>query len=133
MAEAVPAGLSPREGRKFGLILGGAFLLLAGVSRWRGHDLAPYVLGGLGLALVLAGVAVPRWLGPVQRAWLRLGLALSKVTTPIFMALVYFVVLTPTGVLMRLLGKNPLRRRDANGGLWVARKPDQEQSLTRQF
>ena len=135
MAETIRARLTPREGRRFGLTVGGAFLLLAVVSRWRGHAIAPWILATLGALLLLAGALLPGRLTPVYRAWMRLGLALSKVTTPIFMGLVYFVVLTPTGLVMRLAGRNPLKAREAEGGFWRRRPAgkDEAESLTRQF
>ena len=135
MATGISAGLTPREGRKFGLTVGAAFLVLAAISRWRGHSVTPLVLAGLGSLLVLSGVALPGRLGPVYRAWMRLALLLSRVTTPIFMGLIYFVVLTPTGLLIRLLGRNPLRARKVAGSYWVTRPPAKPEtdSLTRQF
>jgi hypothetical protein len=135
VAETIRARLTPREGRKFGLTVGAAFLVLAAISRWRGHDTAPWIMGGIGILLVAAGAVLPGRLSPVYRGWMRLGLALSKVTTPIFMALIYFVVLTPTGLLLRLLGRNPLKVREVGGSFWVSRSPraDEADSLTRQF
>ncbi len=135
LAEAIPTRLTTAEGRKFGLTVGIAFLLLGGVSRWRGHDMVPLVLWSLGGALTLGGLLVPSLLGPVYRAWMKLALLLSKVTTPIFMGAVYFLVITPMGALMRLVGRNPLKRHAAGSGYWIAREPrsDQSESLRRQF
>ena len=131
----IPARLTPREGRKFGLTVGIAFGVLAGVSRWRGHDIAPAVLGGLGGLLLLGGLLAPGKLGPIHRGWMGFAHALSKITTPIFMGLVYFVVLTPTGLVMRLFGKRPLRAKEARGGFWTEHDPRSNEagSLTRQF
>ena len=138
LAERIPARLTPAEGRKFGLTVGLAFSVLAGLSWWRGHDTAPLVLGALGGTLILAGIVIPGHLGPVYRAWMRFGLLLSKVTTPIFMGLVYFVVLTPMGLLMRLLGRNPLVQERVEDSFWVKRDPapgtaSTPSSMTRQF
>ena len=135
LAEAVPARLTTAEGRKFGLTVGIAFLLLGAVSRWRGHDVVPIVLWSLGVSLTLGGLLVPSLLGPVYRAWMQLALLLSKVTTPIFMGAVYFLVITPMGALMRLAGRNPLRHRPTSAGFWVAREPqpDPADSLRRRF
>jgi hypothetical protein len=130
LAKPVPARLTPAEGRKFALTVGIAFVVLAGLSKWRGHVVPPLVLGGLGIALVLAGLVLPGHLSGVHRAWMGLAHALSKVTTPIFMGLVYYLVLTPIGLIMRALGKNPLHHGGESG--WVRR--DQTRSdLQRQF
>jgi hypothetical protein len=115
--------LSRAEGRRFGLTVGGAFLLLAALSWWRGG-------GRSGVAVVLAGVAgllllgallVPASLGPVERAWMGLARVLSKVTTPVFMGVVYLGVIMPVGLVLRTMGRNPLRRRGSAGSFWVAR------------
>jgi Saxitoxin biosynthesis operon protein SxtJ len=131
----IPARLSPAEGRKFGLTVGGAFLVLAGIIWWRGKHpgLVPY-FGGLGGLLVIAGLAIPTALGPVNRAWMGLAHLLSKVTTPIFMGVVYFVVLTPISLAVRLLGKNPLVH-GRTGTFWFDRGPDKPEParMERQF
>jgi hypothetical protein len=129
LAQRIPARLSPAEGRKFALTVGAAFLVLAGLSWWRGHVRPPLVLGSLGLTLSLAGLLVPGRLGPVYRFWMGLARVLSRVTTPIFMGIVYYLVLTPIGLALRAVGRNPLQRR---GSGWVRR--DQVRSdLERQF
>lgn len=134
LAERIPARLTPREGRKFGVTVGLAFGVFAAISYWRGHETAPMVLGVLGGVLLLAGLATPGHLGPVYRAWMGLALLLSKVTTPVFMGLIYFLVLTPTSIVMRLLGRNPLVQKGANDSYWVRRDPNREPgSMSRQF
>jgi hypothetical protein len=129
-----PHATSRRELRKFGSLVGGAFLVLATIALWR-HK-SPTVVrtfGGLGGVLVVAGVVVPRILGPVYTGWMRLALMISKVTTPIFMAVIYFVVLTPTGFLMRMFGWRGLRPASKDTG-WVTRPVgERASSLERQF
>lgn len=126
--------LTPAQGRNFALTVGIAFLVLAGISYWRGHRIPVVVLGALGALLVLAGVVIPGRLGPVYRAWMGLALAISKVTTPIFMAVVYYLVLTPTGFLVRLVGHRPLRHTAVSGSYWQRRPEGQRAAdMTRQF
>ncbi len=101
MAERIPARLTAAEGRKFGFTVGFAFLALGGFAMWRGKQRTSMVLLSLGGVLVVAALLVPTLLGPVERAWMGLAHAISKVTTPIFMGIVYFVVMTPIGFLRR--------------------------------
>ena len=67
----------------------------------------------------------PALLAPLNRLWLRLGLFLHKIITPVVMALIFFTTVLPTGLVMRALGKDPLRlRRDpAAASYWIARNP----------
>jgi hypothetical protein len=132
LAERVPARLTPAEGRRFGLAVGGAFLALAALSWWRGHPRTLAVAGSLGALLVLAGLLLPGRLGPVYRAWMGLAHALSKVTTPVFMSLAYALVFTPAGLLMRAFGHRPLSPDRARESFWVSRSEARTQ-MERQF
>lgn len=127
--------MTAAEGRKFGLTVGAAFLVLAGISTWRGRPTAATVLGGLGALLVLAALFIPTRLGPVSRAWMGFGHLLSKITTPVFLGLVFFVVLAPIGVLMRLFGRRPLERPATAPSWWVTRGQADRQrvDMERQF
>ena len=130
----IPTRLSPAEGRKFGFTVGIAFLVLAGLLRfWRHKEAAGAVAGILGVMLVVAALSVPARLGPLQRAWMGLAHAISKVTTPVFMGIVFFLVMTPIGLLMRLLGRRALVHREQNGGFWVAPASGGRSNMERQF
>ncbi len=128
MAARVSARLTRSEGRRFGLTVGGVFLALGGISLWRGHSSMAPVLGLVGGALVLGGLVFPDRLGPVVKGWYALAQAISRVTTPIFMGIVYFVVITPTGLIMRCCGKNALIQKERLGGYWAPRSTGQGHS-----
>ncbi|HET9947376.1 MAG TPA: SxtJ family membrane protein [Longimicrobiales bacterium] len=121
MAERVPARLSAAEGRKFGFTVGGAFAVLAGITWWRGHTVSMQVFVALAVLLLVAGALVPGKLGPVFRAWMALAHLISRVTTPIVLGIVYFLVISPTGLLMRMLGRNPMHHRPEGDSLWLTR------------
>jgi hypothetical protein len=130
----VPAGLTVATLRRFGVVVGAAFLVFGGISRWRGHSVAPEVMWTVGGALVVAGLLIPGQLGPVYRAWMGLAHALSKITTPIFMGLIYFVVFTPIGLVRRAFGANSLVRAKGDS-FWITRAPGTARrgDLKRQF
>ncbi|MDQ3208745.1 MAG: SxtJ family membrane protein [Gemmatimonadota bacterium] len=132
MAHRSPARLTPREGRKFAFTLAGAFGALAGVAWWRGSPRSAMVLGTVAGAFAIAGLVLPGRLGPVYRGWMGFALLLSKITTPIFMGVVYFVVITPVALLRRAVGGNPLRAHHGATG-WVDRSQAPRGDLTRQF
>ena len=78
-------------------------------------------------ALVFLGAAIviPRALAPLNRLWLRFGELLNRITSPIALAILFYGVVMPTGIAMRLFGKDPLRlRRDAQArSYWIDRDP----------
>lgn len=135
MAGRVPARLTAAEGRKFGVTVGTAFLVLAGIGWWRGGGIATNLFATLGGVLAVAGLVIPTHLGPVERAWMGLAHAISKVTTPIVMGIMYLLVLTPVGIIRRALGGNPLEHRGDGTSYWQ-RRPEgarRSASLERQF
>jgi len=126
--------LSTAEGRKFGVTVGAAFLVITAILWWRDHPTAMLVTGSIGGALVVAGLLIPRHLGPVERAWMALALAISKVTTPVSMGVLYFLVLLPAGAIMRLVGKRPLVHQAGAAGYWILRTRQRvPNSMERQF
>jgi len=115
--------------------VGAAFVVLAGLALWRHKQLTATILASLGGVLLLAAVAIPTHLGPVQRGWMAVAHAISKVTTPIFLAVIYFIVIAPAGFVLRLFGRKPLQPpRDAST-YWVTRerKPRTADQMQHQF
>ena len=113
MATGIPARLTAAEGRKFGLLVGGAFLVIAFLLWRREQPAGAAVAGTVGGLLALGGLAAPTRLEPVYHAWMKLALLISKVTTPIFMSILFYLVLTPAGLIARLVGHRPLVNRSA--------------------
>ena len=98
--------------RKFGLTTGTIVAILFGLlfPWFLDLDLPSWpwaVLGILGLWAIIA----PASLKPIYKMWMRFGLLLSNVTTPIIMGFVFFAVITPFGIIMKLFSKDPMRRR----------------------
>lgn len=80
---------------------------------------------GIAAVFLLAGFLCPRLLAPLNKLWFHFGLLLNKVTNPIIMGIVFFGVVTPTAMIMRLMGKDPLRRRfdPEVRSYWLERDP----------
>ena len=110
--------------RAFGLWFALIFGALAATGL-RAHPGARTVAVALGIAFLLAGLTRPAILGPLNRVWTRFGLLLGKVTNPVVMALLFYGVFTPIGVLMRWSGKDPLRlkREPGSDSYWIDRDP----------
>ena len=101
-----------RVAREFGLIVGGVFVLLGGWWLYRGKLISvAHVSLPLGALLILLGLLWPRALVLPSKAWMLLAQGLSFVMTRIILGLVFFLVVTPIGVVKRLSGWDPLSRR----------------------
>ena len=133
MAQRISPRLTAKQGRDFAFAVGGAFALFAVIALWRHHPVSWRIFGATGSALLVAGLVVPERLGPVQRAWMTLGRVLSRITTPIFMGAIYFLVLTPMGLALRLSGRNPVRHEADEGSFWFTPASSGASSMTRQF
>jgi hypothetical protein len=110
-----------RNEREFGLLVGLVLILIGGWWLYRGRwETVATVLLGLGSVLALLGWLFPRALVHPNRAWMGLARILSLFTTPIVLGLIFFLVLMPIGVIKRLFGWDPLRRRAASAGSYWA-------------
>jgi hypothetical protein len=130
---AVRARLTAAEGRRFAFTVGLAFLAAGGISWWRGHETVPKVLWILGAALLLAGIVAPTRLGLIYGWWMALGHAISKVVQPIVIGAMYFVVVTPVAMLLRAIGRNPMRHRERDSSFWMPAASDGRSDLETQF
>jgi hypothetical protein len=76
-------------------------------------------------ALTLVALAVPDWLAPLNRLWMRFGMLLHRIVSPLVLGILFFGVITPMGVVMRLFGKDLLRLRaePQAPSYWVQRTP----------
>ena len=119
-----PAPKTPAELRRFGLTVGGAFLVLAGISRWRGHVWPPAVLGTLGVLLVVPGLLAPAVLAPVERRWMAFAEMLAWFNTRVILGVLYYLLVTPVGWVLRRF-RDPMDRRldDGRTSDWIRREP----------
>ena len=95
---------------KFGLVMAGAFAAISGLLALCGSTAWPYTAGPAALFLAV-GLLAPAVLRPVERVWMRFAWALGIVMTTVLLTVFFFVGMTLTGLLIRLLGKDPLGLR----------------------
>lgn len=108
--------------RAFGLVFTVVFAMV-GLFPLFGSGVPRY--WSLGAALVFAATAlcVPRLLRPLNHVWFRFGMLLHAVVNPVVLGILFYLAVTPTALIMRLLGKDLLDlRRDANAqSYWIVR------------
>lgn len=111
----------PAKVRTFGLLLAGLSLPLAAFWAWRGHPLAGGIIAGAGLSLGALTAAFPGSVGlNFYKAWMGLSFVIGSIVSPLILGLVYYGVLTPMALAMRLGGRDALRLKRPEGGTyWV--------------
>jgi hypothetical protein len=110
--------------RSFGLVFAGFFALLGALSLYHGGTRWYYWLPVAALFAVLA-YAAPSVLAPLNRLWAKFGHLLHMVISPLLLGLLFYGCVTPIGFLMRLTGKDPMRRKfePAAKSYWIIREP----------
>src|SRR5688572_4184183 len=110
--------------RAFGFVFAAVFLI---VAAWPLLQSAAPRWWSLGLAAAFALIALtrPSALAGLNRQWLKLGLLLGRVVSPIALGILFYGVLTPVGAALRLAGKDPLRQKLDHGAAsyWLLRRP----------
>jgi len=122
--------------RAFGYTVGAVLILIAILRSALARNWSVWPLL-LGLLLLSLAVVRPSLLGPFNRGWTTVGILLSKVMNPIFTAILFFIVVAPIGIILRLLGKDLLQvswNRESKT-YWIERKPPGPPpvSMTQQF
>jgi len=119
-------GLQVGSDRAFGLLFSLVFALAAAWPVLWGRPLHAWA-AALALATLVAALAFPRVLHPANVLWMRLGALLGVVGGFAGLALLYYCAFLPTGLLMRLFGKDPLRREFARGAAsyWIERNGEE--------
>ena len=122
--------------RGFGVTFSVVFGIIGSIGIWRGFGI-PMVWFGAAIAILIVSIAKPNLLHPLNKIWHQFGLLLGRITTPIVMGLLFFVAVTPTGLVMRMLGKRTLELTfDAKAdSYWIPRDPPgpDPQSMKQQF
>src|SRR5471032_2471981 len=110
--------------RSFGLVMAAALAIVTSLNAWHSGRLWPWT-GGLAALLLAAAWLRPAALHPLNLLWLKFGLLLHRVVNPVVMALLFFGTVWPTGLVMRMMGRDLLRlqRDPATASYWIVRNP----------
>ncbi len=130
------APVKPSSNRTFGLVFAAFFALVALLPVLRGHAVRRWALPVSALFL-LAALVAPKILTPLNRAWTGLGTLLHAVINPLVLGVLFYLVFTPFGWVLRRMGKDFLRLRSTPGAAtyWIPRQPPgpPPESMSRQF
>lgn len=104
--------------RSFGVSVGGVLIAVAAYFAWRGRIDRATLLASLGAALVILGLTAPRLLKYPSMAWWKMAMVLGYVNARVILTIAFLILLTPMGLLWRLIGKDPLARQRKNWSGW---------------
>lgn len=123
------------QARSFGFVMA-VLLALAAIQAYRkdaGWLVGPALAGGF--VLTCLGLVAPRLLLPATRLWLALGHLLHLVVSPVLLGTIFFGVIAPIGLLLRVTGRRPLAltRRPGQETYWITCKGRSSVSMKNQF
>ena len=105
--------------RSFGMSVGSVLCVIAALLVWRGRVGCAEVVGGVGAVLLVLGLVYSPLLKYPSAAWWRFSRALGYVNARVLLSIIFFLILTPLGLVWRLTGKDPLARRRRNWHGWA--------------
>jgi len=103
-------GASRSDLKWFGLIIAGVFIVLGAMARLKGHHTIPVVLWSIGIALALVYYSIKALRHLMFDLWMGITYPIGSIVSHILMALMFYGVITPVGLLMRLFGRDPMQR-----------------------
>jgi len=108
--------------RSFGIVFFVVFLLIALYPLISNEEIRLWSLVVSIIFLVL-GLINSKILSPLNRLWFKFGIILGKIVSPVIMGIIFFFVVTPTGLIMKLLGKDVLNLKyNKNKSYWIEKK-----------
>ena len=117
-----------KELKRFGITIFIALAILGGLLLWREGGIG-FLFWTIGIAFLLVGVTKPELLASTYRGWMRIAMWVGFVMTHLILALMFYCVFTPIGLVMRLMGRDPLHLKAPKGvdSYWVKRPSAQVQ------
>ena len=118
--------------RNFGIVFSIVFLIIAIWPILNQNEIRIWSTI-ISLIFLILGLINSKFLSPLNKAWFKFGLILGSVIAPIVMGIVFFLVVTPTGLIMKALGKDLLGlKRNKNNTYWLE-KDNSNNNLKNQF
>ena len=108
--------------RSFGILF---FIVFLGIGLWplKNNNDPNYIFLGLSSIFLILGIINSKLLNPLNKAWVKFGEILGMIIAPIVMGLVYFIILTPISLLVRLFGKDLLKlKKNKSSTYWIKRE-----------
>ena len=118
--------------RSFGIVFFTVFLIIATYPLINNGEIRIWSLI-LSLVFLILGLLNSKILYPLNKIWFKLGLLLGKLVSPLIMAIIFFLVVTPIGILMRILNKDLLNLKFNKSKSYWIEKNEQKSKMKNQF
>ena len=118
--------------KSFGIVFFIVFLIIALYPMLKGQDLRLWSLI-ISLIFLFLGIVNSTVLTPLNKIWFKFGILLGNIISPIVMAIVFFVVVTPTGIIMKILRKDLIGLKKNNKNTYWIEKKAKMTSMKNQF
>ena len=118
--------------KSFGIVFAIVFSLIALWPLIKGHEIRLWSLT-ISIIFLTLGLMNSKILTPLNKLWFKLGIFLGNFIAPIIMGIIFFFVVTPTGIIMKLLGKDLIRLKKNNEDSYWIKKKDIKSSMKNQF
>ncbi|WP_440690258.1 SxtJ family membrane protein [Candidatus Pelagibacter sp. HIMB1782] len=118
--------------RSFGIVFFVVFLIIATYPLINGDELRLWSLI-ISIIFLFLGLINSKILNPFNKLWFKFGIFLGKIISPLVMGIIFFLVVTPIGLLMRLLNKDLLNLRFNNNGSYWIEKTEPKSKMKNQF
>ena len=129
------SGIELPSNRKFGSFFTVIFMACSLYSYYTGSSFWYYFFGLFGIIFLVTTLFMADLLLPLNKLWLRLGIVLGIIVSPIVTGAIYFLIFTPVAIFLRLTGRDELSLRVKNKkSLWINRRTEsRSESFKQQF
>ena len=118
--------------RSFGIVFFVVFLIIATFPLMNGDELRLWSLT-ISVVFLFLGLINSKILNPLNKLWFKFGIFLGKIISPLVMGIIFFLVVTPIGLLMRLLNKDLLKLKFNNNSSYWIEKTEPKSKMKNQF
>ena len=118
--------------KSFGIVFFTVFLIIAIWPLLNGYEIRYWSLI-ISIVFFLLGILNSKILTPLNKIWFKIGILLGNVISPIVMSIIFFLVVTPTSFIMKILGKDLLNlKKNTKSSYWI-KKQNQNSRMKNQF
>lgn len=118
--------------RNFGIVFFVFFFLISTYPLVNNGEIRLWSLI-VSIVFLILGLLNSNILNPLNKIWFKFGILLGKIFSPIILGVIYFFVVTPTGLVMRLIKKDLLNLKFNNSDSYWIKKSDQKSKMKNQF